>query len=705
MTSIVGQDIGRYHVIEQLGQGGMATVYRAYDTRLEREVALKFIRREEIGPAYLDQLFKRFEREAKSLAQLSHPNIVKVYDYGEFEGVPYLVMEYLPGGTLKQRMGHPMAAADAARLLAPIARALAYAHHDNIIHRDVKPANILITRSGEPMLTDFGIAKILSGEGGVTLTGTGVGLGTPDYMAPEQWTNQVVPQTDIYALGIVFYEMVTGRRPFTADTPAAVLIKQMQDPLPRPQTLAPDLPDQAEQLLYKALAKDPHDRFATMELMAAALENLTRPADAGAQTRVAGREDLAAATRLARVAGAPATPPSGVSSPPSGSVKPPAGRPATEPAAPSPKETPSQAFVPTVVMPAQTAAAPAAPQAPSMAAKAPPMVPVWVWALAGVTLVAVVGLVALGALILPKIFPASPVASPIPTSALAQAAPTRAPDLSQPSPAVPATSAVLSIGSTRVAEKDGMTQAYVPAGPFLLGSDDAIARPDEKPRHITNLDDYWIDLTDVTNAMFQKFTAATAYETEAAKDGVGFAYVGGKWVDVQGADWLHPQGPSSDIANLSNHPVVQVTWTDALRYCQWAGRHLPTEAQWEKAARGRDGRPYPWGSGAPSVRMLNFNQENHGTTQVGMYIKGASPYGALDMAGNVWNWTLDWYDEQYYSGSPPVKNPLGPLNGQMRVLRGGSWFDGEERVRTTARYPLDPHSRGSNVGFRCASAP
>ena len=688
MTSFVGQDIGRYNVVEQLGQGGMATVYRAYDTRLEREVALKFIRREEIGPAYLDQLFKRFEREAKSLAQLSHPNIVKVYDYGEFEGVPYLVMEYLPGGTLKQRMGHPMAAADAARLLAPIARALAYAHHDNIIHRDVKPANVLITRSGEPMLTDFGIAKILSGEGSVTLTGTGVGLGTPDYMAPEQWTNQVVPQTDIYALGIVFYEMVTGHRPFTADTPAAVLIKQMQDPLPRPQTFAPDLPEQAEQVLYKALAKDPHDRFATMDLMAAALENLTRPADVGAQTRVAAREDLAAATRLA--AGVPATPPSGIPTPA---------------AAPSPQEAPSQAFVPTVMMPAQTVAATAAPQVPAAAPKASSTVPVWVWALIGVTLVAVVGLVALGALILPKIFPASPVASPTPTSARAQAAPTQAPDLTKPSPGASVTSAVLGIGSTRVAVKDGMTQAYVPAGPFLVGSDDVIARPDEKPRHISNLDGYWIDLTDVTNAMFLKFTAATAYETEAQKDGMGFAYVGGQWVDVQGADWLHPQGPSSDIKNLSNHPVVQVSWTDALRYCQWAGRHLPTEAQWEKAARGRDGRLYPWGSGAPGARMLNFNQENHGTTQVGIYTQGASPYGALDMAGNVWNWTLDWYDEQYYSSSPPAKNPLGPLTGQMRVTRGGSWFDNEERVRTTARYPLDPHSRGSNVGFRCASAP
>ena len=688
MTSLVGQDIGRYHVIEQLGQGGMATVYRAYDTRLEREVALKFIRREEIGPAYLDQLFKRFEREAKSLAQLSHPNIVKVYDYGDFEGVPYLVMEYLPGGTLKQRLGHPRPAAEAARLLAPIARALAFAHHENIIHRDVKPANILITRSGEPMLTDFGIAKILSGEGGVTLTGTGVGLGTPDYMAPEQWTNQVVPQTDIYALGIVFYEMVTGRRPFTADTPAAVLIKQMQDPLPRPQSFVPDLPDLAEQLLYKALAKDPHERYATMDLMAAALENLMRTSDAQAETRAASKDTLQAATRVA--AGAPAAPP-----------------PAAIPTSPSQKAA-SPEFVPTVVMPAETVVAPAAPPAPSAAPKAQAKVPVWAWALVALGLLAVIVVIGVGALALANSGKAYPAASPVPTLAQAQAVvPTQFGPAASPTPlsgAQPAAAAP-GIGSTRVSGKDGMTQVYVPAGPFLMGTDDASAPQNEKPRHIVNLDAYWIDQTDVTNAMFVKFTAATGYETEAQQDGVGYAYVDGQWANIQSADWLHPQGPSSSIKNFSSHPVVQVTWTDALKYCQWAGRHLPTEAQWEKAARGRDGRPYPWGSGAPGVRMLNFNQENHGTTQVGIYTQGASPYGALDMAGNVWNWTLDWYDENYYSSGPPAKNPLGPLTGQMRVLRGGSWFDDQQGVRTTVRFALDPPSRGSNVGFRCASVP
>ena len=222
MANLIGQDIGRYHIVEQLGQGGMATVYKAYDTRLEREVALKFIRVDLVAPAYQELMLKRFEREAKSLARLSHPNILKMHDFGEYEGAPYLVMEFLPGGTLKSRTGQPAAYQEAARLLAPMARALDYAHQDSlgVIHRDIKPANILITASGQPLLSDFGVAKILDFEEGNTLTGTGVGVGTPEYMAPEQWTNNVVPQTDIYALGVVFYELVTGRKPFTADTPA-----------------------------------------------------------------------------------------------------------------------------------------------------------------------------------------------------------------------------------------------------------------------------------------------------------------------------------------------------------------------------------------------------------------------------------------------------------------------------------------------------
>jgi len=276
MNNLIGQSLGRYHILEQLGEGGMATVYKAYDTRLESEVAVKVIRTEQLAPSILERALKRFEREAKALARLTHSNIVKVQDYGEYEGKPYLVMPYLAGGTLKQLLnGKPMGYQEAAKILSPIARALGYAHQQGMVHRDVKPSNILITQSGDPMLTDFGIAKIIDEEVTMDLTGTSAAVGTPEYMAPEQVTSKSVDyRADIYGLGIVFYEMVTGRRPFQADTPMAVLFKHASEPLPRPKSFVANLPDSVEQILMKALAKHPEDRYQDMGEFASALDRV-----------------------------------------------------------------------------------------------------------------------------------------------------------------------------------------------------------------------------------------------------------------------------------------------------------------------------------------------------------------------------------------------------------------------------------------------
>jgi serine/threonine protein kinase len=275
MTDHIGKSFGRYHILEQLGEGGMATVYKAFDTRLERDVAIKIIRKGAFPADHLERILKRFEREAKALARLSHPNIVKVHDYGEQDGSPYLVMEYLPSGTLKQKMGKPTPWQDAIRILLPIAEALDYAHSHNLIHRDVKPSNILLTEHGQPMLTDFGIAKVLDLEETMELTGTSAAMGTPEYMAPEQTTAKTADhRADIYALGIVLYEMVSGRKPFIADTPMAVLIKHATEPLPRPKEIVPGLPDAVERILIKALAKKPEDRYQTMAELGDAFERV-----------------------------------------------------------------------------------------------------------------------------------------------------------------------------------------------------------------------------------------------------------------------------------------------------------------------------------------------------------------------------------------------------------------------------------------------
>ncbi|MCD4752172.1 MAG: serine/threonine protein kinase [Anaerolineaceae bacterium] len=271
MVDLIGKQIDRYQIVAQLGEGGMATVYKALDTRLERYVALKVIT---TNLQSSQQFLQRFEREAKALAKLSHPNIVDVHDYGEENGRPYLVMEFIDGGHLKSRMGSPHAFQEAAKLLIPIASALGYAHQRDIIHRDVKPANILMQRNGTPMLSDFGIAKVLE-TNQPQLTRVGVGIGTPEYMAPEQGQgNQIDHRADIYSLGLVFYELVTGRKPFQADTPMAIVWKQVTEPLPDPRKFVPSLPPAVVTVLQKALQKKPGDRYQSMKEFEKAFEKL-----------------------------------------------------------------------------------------------------------------------------------------------------------------------------------------------------------------------------------------------------------------------------------------------------------------------------------------------------------------------------------------------------------------------------------------------
>jgi serine/threonine protein kinase len=267
--------IGRYQVKEPLGHGGMAVVYLARDPLLERVVAMKFIRMEAVSQVFASKMIRRFEQESRLLAKLSHPNIVSVIDSGKFEDIPYLVMEYIPGGTIQPEMGSHMPYRQAARLLLPIAEALQYAHEEGIIHRDVKPSNILLTKSGQPMLSDFGIAKIIAGEHAVALTATSAGIGTPEYMSPEQGLGHAVdPRADLYSLGVVFYELVTGRKPFEGKTPMEVIIKHIHEPLPSPSSFVKDLPEEVAAVLRKALAKNPDDRYPDMKAFAVALEKL-----------------------------------------------------------------------------------------------------------------------------------------------------------------------------------------------------------------------------------------------------------------------------------------------------------------------------------------------------------------------------------------------------------------------------------------------
>lgn len=269
MSDIFGKKLGQYVLLEQLGEGGMAKVYNALDERVERNVAIKVI----LPNKRSSQIFlQQFEREAKALANLTHTNIVKVLNYGTEDGQPYLVMEYIQGGTLKDAITGKLPWQKAAEILAPIARALDYVHHQNIVHQDIKPSNILLDEEFRPMLSDFGVVKLLEAKEGENAA-IGVGVGTPDYMSPEQGMGQDVDfRADIYSLGVVFYEMVIGEKPFIADTPMAVVIKHVTEEIPLPRKKNKNIPIFVEKVILRAVQKNPEDRFDNMGQFADVLE-------------------------------------------------------------------------------------------------------------------------------------------------------------------------------------------------------------------------------------------------------------------------------------------------------------------------------------------------------------------------------------------------------------------------------------------------
>lgn len=291
MPFAAGETVGAYRIIEQLGQGGMATVYKAYHPALDRYVALKVLH-----PAFREDasFLMRFQREAKVIAKLEHPHIVPIYDYAEHQAQPYLVMKFIEGETLKARLARgPLAPDEAVRILQAVGAALSHAHHQGILHRDIKPSNVLITPAGEVFLADFGLARIA--ELGATTLSADMLLGTPHYISPEQGQGRrdLDAGTDIYSLGVVMYEIVVGRVPFTADTPFSIVHDHIFKPLPLPRTVNPRVPEAVERVLLKALAKERADRYADVDgLVTAFVESVhggSTALKAGPATTIKGK--------------------------------------------------------------------------------------------------------------------------------------------------------------------------------------------------------------------------------------------------------------------------------------------------------------------------------------------------------------------------------------------------------------------------------
>lgn len=263
-----GDTVGPYQIIEERGSGGMATVYQAYHERLDRYVAIKVMHESLLQET---NFMSRFEREAQIIANLEHANIVPVYDFSEYQGKPYLVMKYVQGRTLEELLQEgPLPLSEILRIMSAVADALTYAHEHGVLHRDIKPSNIVLDEKNVPYITDFGLARLI--QQGSSSMSQGAMIGTPHYISPEQALGQgeLDARTDIYSLGVVLYELVVGRVPFIGDTPFSIVHDHIYTPLPPPAAINPEVPPQVEEVLIRALAKDPDDRYATATEMVAA---------------------------------------------------------------------------------------------------------------------------------------------------------------------------------------------------------------------------------------------------------------------------------------------------------------------------------------------------------------------------------------------------------------------------------------------------
>jgi eukaryotic-like serine/threonine-protein kinase len=848
--------IGKYEILEELGRGGFAVVYKARDVELDRIVALKVLHPER---SYDPGFVARFKQEARAVARLRHPHIVTVFDATQIDERLIIAMQYVEGHTLRDELAQgPLPFERALVILEQIADALDYAHQQGVVHRDVKPANILLEETDQGMhatLLDFGLAKAM--EASTALTSQGTLLGSPEYMAPEQAdpnrANEIGPATDRYALGIVAYQLLTGRVPFPGNTPATLNAHLNLKPAD-PRTLRAEVLPQVSAVLLKMLSKSPRGRFPSDREFVEALRQASVPPVIHAVPRRTLRwvwgallgllAVLAVAVILSMIRSQPvdqvlptplATPITSrniATEPPTGvPTLPPTNTPTRVPTLPSPPPTlgigslltrttdgMTMVYVPagtfgmggetatpvhdvtmdafwidrTEVTNAQYAKCVAAGQCGNPAETKSstrdsyygdneydnyPVISVswndadnycrWIggqlptqaqWEYAargpmdytypwgndfdsarlnycdkncgsdwadksvddGYADTSPVGNYPQGTSWIGALDLAGNVwewvldqygdsrgrhggswsrnagevtsvirhynwpdqsyndigfrcvmaqahavsATPVPTP-VATVAP------------IPTTDPTLGVGSTRIRDTDGMTLVYVPGGTFKMGSE--TGNDDERPLHEVTLDAFWIDRLEVTNAQYAKCMSGDQCDAPAeTKSHTRELYYGDNQYD--------------------NYPVIYVSWNDADKYCSWAGGQLATEAQWEYAARGMNGYTYPWGDDLPNDTLLNYNQKINDTTKVGSYPSGASWVGALDLAGNVWEWVQDWYGP--YTSSSQT-NPTGSTTGISRVLRGGAWNNFESDVRSTRRYSSTPDVY---FGFRCAMA-
>jgi eukaryotic-like serine/threonine-protein kinase len=640
----------KYRLEEKLGEGGMGTVYRAKHILIDNDVAIKILH----SPLVADrQAVARFQREATAAARIKHPNAVGVSDFGKTDDdIVYIVMELFIGQSLRELLEAQgsLPLERTITIARQVCLALDAAHRSGVIHRDIKPDNIVLDQSDQGDLVkvlDFGIAKLQDGADGdlaKKLTRQGVIVGSPHYLSPEQCQNiDLDARSDIYSLGIVLYEMLTGDVPFKAATPLGVaMMHATEKPTPPCQHRA-DIPETVQQVILRALEKTPDKRQQSAIELAQELEQACHDAEVLVQPlpsatvayllpanhpsselripRATGRlsPEMLDSQQLQLLRKNTITNENSIAD-------------QTNPS--TPKLTPLEGSL------SQLPTSPPANNTTRALNK---------WLILGIGATAGLVLAFLGA---SYFMPGSNTLEKSPVNG----------NTSAPPP--------------------GMI--YIKAGTLKMGFDPQLNREIQlndqtkerylMPMHEVKVGDFYLDKTEVSNQEYKKFLDATKQPPPAG------------WPDGK-------IPPGSEL-----QPVTGITWTEANAYAQWAGKRLPTEVEWEYAARGGDGRTYPWGNNWKEG--LAASEENGKVLRnVGSFANNASPFGVLDLAGNVWEWTADSF--YLYPGSD--QSVPENLKG-LKTIRGGSFNTKKEFLTTYFRNWVAPTFQNNALGFRCAKS-